>query len=377
MATIVERERVDGTKAYMIQVSVNMVGSKKTIRKSKTVVLPSNLSKRQREKELERISVEYEKEMKSMYGVANYVYGTPDTTFEEFSQKWLERIKRDKSASHYANSKLALKDINSAIGGYKLKDITPSILQYFYDRLDEKKLEIVKVKVKEKRLNELLSKYKVARYKIAKALGVSDVSLKAMLEGKNVRLESAEKVAKNTGKKLDELFDIQIIYQKYAYQTIRKIKVTVQGILTYAKKLRLIEHNFATREYLDYPEQIKNIPEHLSEENSLAFYRFLVECKDIKKRTIALIVLLTGLRRGEICGLELSDIDLNNQTITVRRSRVVVNGFGLIEKEPKNQTSVRTFSIPKILVDCLTEYIVWRENKRNEHGDAWKAGNKL
>ena len=145
--------------------------------------------------------------MKSLYGVANYAYGSPDTTFEEFSIKWLERVKRDKSASHYANSKLALVDINSAIGGYKLKDITPSILQYFYDRLDEKQLEIVKIKAKGNRLKQLLGKYKVARCKIAKALGVRDVVLKAMLDGKNVRLENAEKVAKNTERELEDLFD--------------------------------------------------------------------------------------------------------------------------------------------------------------------------
>ena len=92
---------------------------------------------------------------------------------------------------------------------------------------------------------------------------------------------------------------------------------------------------------------------------------------------MALIVLLTGLRRGEICGLEISDVDLRNQTITVRRSRVVVNGFGLIEKEPKNQTSVRAFKIPRILTDCLSEYLEWRENKKISYGDAWKAGDKL
>ncbi|MBQ5929798.1 MAG: site-specific integrase [Clostridia bacterium] len=238
-------------------------------------------------------------------------------------------------------------------------------------------MEIIKVKAKGNRLRDLLSKYKVPRCKIAKALGVSDNVLAAMLSGKNIRLESAEKVAKYTGRKIEDLFDVKITYQKYAYQTIRKIKVTVQGILTYAKKLRLIETNFATREYLDYPEQIKNIPEHLSEEDALAFYRFLVNHQDIKKKTIALIALLTGLRRGEICGLELSDIDLRKQTITIRRSRVVVNGFGLIEKEPKNQTSVRTFSIPKILADSLAEYIAWREERRKEYGDAWKAGEKL
>lgn len=377
MATIVERVRKNGENSYLIQVSVSNIGSHKKIRKSKTVVLSGNLSKRQQEKELGRIAVEYEKEVKALYGVANYAYGSPDSTFEEFSLKWLERVKRDKSASHYANSKLALKDINAAIGGYSLKDITPSILQYFYDRLDEKQLKIVKVKAKESRLKQLLSKYKVARCKIANALGVSDNVLVAMLSGKNIRLKNAEKVAKNMGRKLEDLFDIKITYQKYAYQTIRKIKVTVQGILSYAKKLRLIETNFATREYLDYPEQIKNIPEHLSEEDSLKFYRFLISHKDIKKKTVALIALLTGLRRGEICGLELSDIDLNKQIITIRRSRVVVNGFGLIEKEPKNQTSVRTFSIPKILADNLAEYIIWRERIKKEHGDAWKAGDKL
>ena len=51
----------------------------------------------------------------------------------------------------------------------------------------------------------MLSKYKVPRCKIAKALGVSDNVLAAMLSGKNIRLESAEKVAKYTGRKIENL----------------------------------------------------------------------------------------------------------------------------------------------------------------------------
>ncbi|MBE5751626.1 MAG: site-specific integrase [Clostridiales bacterium] len=376
MATIIEKERKGDKKVYLIQASVQNVGAGKRIRKSKTVVLSAKLSPRQLEKELQKISAEFEQETKKLYGAAKYEYGSPDITFEEFSYKWLERIKREKSASHYANSKDALEDINPLIGGYKLKDITPSILQYAYDQIDQKEREIVKV-VANSKFFSYIQQFKIPRCRLAALIGISDSILCAMKNGQAIKLKGAQMFAEYAGKDVNYYFDITVTKQKYSYESIRKRKVTVQGILTYAKKLRLVEHNFATREYLDFPERIKNIPEHLSEENSLAFYRFLMEYPDIKMKTMGLIILLTGIRRGELCGLELSDLDLKKEIMTIRRSKVVVTGFGIIEKEPKNQTSVRVFRLPKILVNVLEVYLRWYWNKRNELGDAWKAGTKL
>lgn len=68
----------------------------------------------------------------------------------------------------------------------------------------------------------------------------------------------------------------------------------------------------------------------------------------------AMIMLFSGLRRGELCGLMWSDIDLNNATISVTRS--VDLRTGKLKDGGKTINAVRVVPIPPILVDYLRDY---------------------
>jgi len=67
-----------------------------------------------------------------------------------------------------------------------------------------------------------------------------------------------------------------------------------------------------------------------------------------------LIVVLvgTGLRRGEAFGLKWSDLDLDRARLTVRRSIEIVDGKRR-EKPPKTARSARTVALPPFVVDAL------------------------
>lgn len=56
-----------------------------------------------------------------------------------------------------------------------------------------------------------------------------------------------------------------------------------------------------------------------------------------------------GLRRGEICGLHVDDIDLWNEKISVRRSVVLTPEKKWIEKVPKTKAGRRDLLIPAVL----------------------------
>ena len=74
-------------------------------------------------------------------------------------------------------------------------------------------------------------------------------------------------------------------------------------------------------------------------------------------RTIPLkIMLLTGLRNGEIHGLKWSDINFNKKTINVIRSRQYSPQKGHYEKDPKSTTSKREVPIPDYLVNELEKF---------------------
>ena len=62
----------------------------------------------------------------------------------------------------------------------------------------------------------------------------------------------------------------------------------------------------------------------MDDEAAKRFYKAADEFPDIRYKAAMLTLLLTGMRRGELCGLEWSDIDLENDTITIARSLTAV-----------------------------------------------------
>lgn len=71
-----------------------------------------------------------------------------------------------------------------------------------------------------------------------------------------------------------------------------------------------------------------------------------------------------GLRRGELCGLRWSDVDLEHQTITIENTRTQA-GKKEIEKGTKTASSTRTLYLPDTLCDML--------NAAKEHQQACRA----
>ena len=57
------------------------------------------------------------------------------------------------------------------------------------------------------------------------------------------------------------------------------------------------------------------------------------------------ILILEGLRRGEVVGLQWSDIDFEKCTISVNRSVGYVPGQGVTVGTPKSKNSIRTLPL--------------------------------
>ena len=65
------------------------------------------------------------------------------------------------------------------------------------------------------------------------------------------------------------------------------------------------------------------------------------------------VEVMTGLRRGEICGLKWSDIDFGANTLRVQRSVSVKRGGGILIGETKTDTGTRTIVMPPSVADTL------------------------
>ncbi|WP_328922146.1 tyrosine-type recombinase/integrase [Streptomyces griseoaurantiacus] len=84
-----------------------------------------------------------------------------------------------------------------------------------------------------------------------------------------------------------------------------------------------------------------------------------------------LLLVSTGLRRGEVLGLTWSDLDLSAGTLRVRRNVQRIRRE-LIFGTPKTMRSVRTVSLPRRCVQALTEHRAAQDRERKIAGPKWK-----
>ncbi len=84
-----------------------------------------------------------------------------------------------------------------------------------------------------------------------------------------------------------------------------------------------------------------------------------------------LLGLFAGLRKGEIAGLDVSDVDFENRTITVRKTRMVYGAGGLYQDTPKTLKSARTIAIPQKVLDEISDLLKYHKEQAYLLGESW------
>jgi integrase len=98
--------------------------------------------------------------------------------------------------------------------------------------------------------------------------------------------------------------------------------------------------------------------------------------KFLKYRVMVDLALATGLRRGELMGLEWKDIDLETCILEVRQASQYLPGKGCFIKDPKNETSKRLIAVPANSVALLKKWKAQQSEQRLKISDCWHKKNK-
>jgi hypothetical protein len=115
-----------------------------------------------------------------------------------------------------------------------------------------------------------------------------------------------------------------------------RVYATVKNILT---KKHIVAQRCPIRDE-------KKEKKFLDDKQAKQLIEGLKNYRDIRIKTALMTLLFTGIRRGELSGLEWGDIDLEEQTISIRRSCCQVTGMGIVTGDTKTQSSRRTIAIP-------------------------------
>ncbi len=156
-----------------------------------------------------------------------------------------------------------------------------------------------------------------------------------------------------------------------AASTVKRYTTVLRSIVTMAYKLEYIEDDIGRSRRIEFPkEETKEVEAFTLEE--VGDILKALESEPWHIRAVIEVALFTGCRRGEIVGLKWSDIDFENQRISVKRSIYKLSDGKAREKEPKSKCSIRTISIPERLCKTLTEYRLQQNRHIAYLGDGWR-----
>ncbi|MCL2859347.1 MAG: site-specific integrase [Oscillospiraceae bacterium] len=102
-----------------------------------------------------------------------------------------------------------------------------------------------------------------------------------------------------------------------------------------------------------------------------------LEHEEIKYKVAIIITIFTGVRLGELMGLEWTDIDFKNGIVSINKASQYLADKGVFTKSPKTESSIREVAIPTFVLSLLEEYKVWYAEQKSLFTELWNDSNRL
>ena len=200
---------------------------------------------------------------------------------------------------------------------------------------------------------------------------MSSTTVSAACKGERISTESAEKMADALKMPINQLFNLHTETTGLSSKTILHHHRLINSILAQAERDRLVPINIADKNYMKAPKLERKEADFLDDEQVKQVLE-LLNNEPIKWKTALYLLIFSGIRRGELMGLEWSNIDFENQVIHIRNTSQYVQGMGIITKCPKNDTSQRTIKLSSDIFELLREYHEYWLNMRRNLADKWQ-----
>ena len=325
MAVIRERRNKDGElTGYKVVVTLGRDERNRKVYASMTIPRPEGLTPKKEEKEVKRIADEWEHEQRVAYEENQSVFKDKSNrkriTVKEFIEElWMKKHVKD--GTH-----------------------TPSTIAFYTYMSEDIKRYFVNQRLADIGKNEVLN------YLFY------------------LRNEAKTKAGK-----------------PYSAVTIQHHFNTLRGIMDYAVYIEYRADNPCDKiKASDKPKRGDKEVDFLEEEDAIRF----LACLDSEKekeywkkkhishlcwKTMVNIMIVTGLRRGELVGLQWGDIDKKNMMLSVRRN-VTIDTSGKSEKKPEKKIHVgetkgkrvRRVALSRYLIDLLDELMEERRETYKE-----------
>lgn len=362
MATIKKRGN-----SYLIRCYDGYSTAGKQIERTMTWKIPDGMSEKKAEKEAMIQAAMFEERVRT-----GQISGEK-VKFKDFANRWFtDYAEIQLRPTTIARYKEMMVKINAAFGHQYIDRIRPAHLMAFY-----KELALTKIGSKcccTIDMKTLLKKRGLTKEACADQCGVSLSVLSSVYQRKSIERESAHKIC--TGMHLtyaDTFKDVDD--GKYlSPKSIQHYHRLISSIMHSAVKWQVIVSNPAER--VQPPKVTAAEIEYLDDRQAIKLLE-LLDRAPVHYRCAIQVLLFTGMRRGELLGLEWKDIDFAHQLVTIQRSSLYLADRGIFEDDTKNTSSNRVIKVPNSAVQALKTMWMWQAEQRNTMGDLWQESGKV
>lgn len=363
MATIQKRGR-----SYRIRAYDGYDGSGKQNERSMTWTPPSDWSESRADKEAQRQAIIFEEKVK--HGeIANGKMKLCD-----FADYWFSRYAEPKLRLRtVARYRELLVEINAELGYLRLQRIRPDHLLDFYDKLAAMQPKNVTYRCNFD-LKKVLKERKLTQASFSKLSGVSLTTLRTAWHKDPISLQSAEKISKALQLSFSEIFLPTEPEVKLSGTTIRQYHSLLSSMLGSAVKWQFIPYNPCQR--VEAPKAETTEIEFLDDEQTKRMLQLLKLEPEHYRRAI-ICSLLSGMRRGELLGIEWKDFSWENKLLDIGRTSQYLPGIGVFTDETKNDGSSRYLPLSDQEIALYREQRQWQQKQAEILGDRWIVSDRV
>ncbi len=366
MASVKKRTNAAGEVTYSIQAFVGRDADGRQLTKSMTWKPAAGMKPAAAEKEAQKQAVLFEEKVK-----AGVITIDGNMKFADYAARWLELASIKQTTLEAYEWKLKT-CINPAIGHIPLEKLRPEHLQQLYKNLRENGIAPSKIKYQPPGLKQTLIEAGLPICKLAEHVGMSKNAMSLAANGGFVRYETMKKIEnalREKGIETKGLFSVDKSNAKYGTDTICGVHITISAILHGAKKSRIIP--YCVTEFVDPPKIEPKERRYLDEEQAREYLTTLMNFENVQIRTALILLLFTGMRRGELVGLEWRDIDFLDSRIYIRRGVVNTKKSGVSESTTKTSGSTRDIPVIPFVMETLQQYRKWQDEQAAAIGDLY------
>ena len=160
-------------------------------------------------------------------------------------------------------------------------------------------------------------------------------------------------------------------------KTILEHHRLIRAMLHKAIYWQLIASNPAER--VQPPKAMKPKRRYYDDEQCKILLENLTELgeEQIKYKVAIILTIFTGVRLGELMGIEWQDVNFKTGIVSINRSSQYLADKGVFTKTLKTESSYREVAIPDFVVSLLEEYKLWYDEQKSFYGELWTNSNRL